>query len=196
MNWEPCRRPAPLSPNVLVTFLIHVPHRSLPEDISLSLFYWYLWCDAVWVRGLWQLTLQSGTWIVCCCAQSNNVFVTRCQTPYTPPFIFLCSIFCTTKQRYVLLSHGRYGNIWANQKSLVKQHAIIAETIGSVFSFMDARAKNALQWCCKKSKTPNKFHIRGKKHITVSILHELQWKMCQCRLLPAHKYSNTAVIHV
>lgn len=68
---------------------------SLRTSHSLS-FYWYLWCDAVWVRGLWQLTLQSGTWIVCCSVQSNNVFVSYCQMPYTPPFIFLCSIFCTT----------------------------------------------------------------------------------------------------
>lgn len=134
MKWKPCCRPARLFQKLLVTFLIHVPRCSLPEDISLSLFYWYLWCDAVWVRALWQLTLQSSTWIVCCCAQSNNVFVTHCQMPYTPPFIFLCSIFCTTKQKYVLLSHGRYGNIlgiW-NQKSLVKLQPIITETIGSV----------------------------------------------------------------
>ena len=104
----------PFSQNLSVTFLIHVPRCTLPQDISLSLFYWYLWCDAVWVRGLWQLTLQSSTWIVCCCAQSNNVFVTHCQTPYTPPFIFLCSIFCTTKQKYVLLSPagaGKYGDL-------------------------------------------------------------------------------------
>lgn len=114
MKWEACCRPAPLLPNLSVTFLIHVPCCTLPQDISLSLFYWYLWCDAVWVRGLWQLTLQSSTWIVCCCAQSNNVFVTHCQTPYTPPFIFLCSIFCTTKLKYVLLSlagAGKYGDL-------------------------------------------------------------------------------------
>lgn len=101
---------ADLFPNLLATFLIRVPHHSIPEDNSLSPFYWYLCCDAIWARGLWQLTLQSSTWMVCCCARSDDVFVTCCQMPYNPLFIFLCSIFCTTKQKYVLLSHGRYGN--------------------------------------------------------------------------------------
>lgn len=65
-----------------------------------------VWCCLG--AGLWQPTLQSSTWIVCCWAQSNNVFVTRCQTPYTAPFIFFCTIFWTKKAKYVLLFHGRW----------------------------------------------------------------------------------------
>lgn len=190
MNWEPCCRPAPLFPKLLVTFLIHVPRCSLPEDISLCLFYWYLWRDAVWLQRRWQLTLQSSTWIVCCSAQSNNVFVTHCQTPYSPPFIFLCSIFCTTKQKYALLSPWQVREcmgIW-NLKSLVKLQAIITETTGSAFSFMSVQAL-PLKWPDRmfQKNTPNKCQFRGKEHIRVSILSKFQYYM---------SYSENGTVHL
>lgn len=154
---------------------------SLRTSHSLS-FYWYLWCDAVWVRGLWQLTLQSGTWIVCCSVQSNNVFVSYCQMPYTPPFIFLCSIFCTTAKirptfqwqvgDYMRIQSHRY----TNSLSLVLLFYWWMTTLCN---------HNGLEWCCKTRQQNTKTqtnqrngHVRGNTNINVSILHELCSEKC------------------
>lgn len=65
----------------------------------------------------------------------------------------------------------------ADLKSLVKLQDVITETIGLVFSFTNAQAVH-LKWShmmMQKIKTrKNKCHVGGKKHIKVSILHELQ----------------------
>lgn len=157
---------------------------SLRTSHSLS-FYWYLWCDAVWVRGLWQLTLQSGTWIVCCSVQSNNVFVSYCQMPYTPPFIFLCSIFCTTAKirptfRWQV---GEYMGIQNQKSGKAASHHYRNNGLVLCYCFIDEwpHCTSIMVWNdvakqdnqTKNSDKSKKCHVGGNTNINVSILHEL-----------------------
>lgn len=161
------RRLALLSSNVLVTFLIHVPSCRIPEGISLSLFYWYLWCDAVWVWGLWQLTLCGSTWTVCCCEQSNNVFVTCCQMPYTPLFIlFFVLHFLYNKAKTCPTFPWQVGNAWGfeERKSMAKLQA---------------------------QNQTNKCHVRLETNIKNEILYELcRGKTLHCAELLVYIFND------
>lgn len=97
-----------LFPNVSVTFLIHVPRCSLPEDISLSLFYWYLWCDAVWVR-VCDSSLSKAALGVFAAERKAIMYLSPAAKHHT---LHRSSFFVPfseqKKAKYVLLFHGRW----------------------------------------------------------------------------------------
>lgn len=155
---------------------------SLRTSHSLS-FYWYLWCDAVWVRGLWQLTLQSGTWIVCCSVQSNNVFVSYCQMPYTPPFIFLCSIFCTTAKICPTFQWqvGEYMGIRNQKSGKAASHHYRNSRLTLVLLFYwwmtTLYIHNVLEWCCK-TRQQNKNTQTNQRNVTSEATQILTLQYC------------------